>query len=157
MDTTTSTPTATPGTPAGSGSRGRTVFVTAVAAIVGAGVAAGLVIGFAGPITGTPTSSVTVVEHAPPAAGSGHHVTPAHPVTPPAPPAPSVAVMTLQRELGQLNYYEGPITGTMTTQTVQSIKYLQRDANLPQTGVLNPATQQAMANFLANGNNQMGS
>ena len=78
-------------------------------------------------------------------------------MTPPRPPAPSAAVETLQRELGQLNYYEGPITGTVTPQTVQAITYLQRDAHLPQTGVMNSATQTALTNFLANGNNQMGS
>ena len=49
-------------------------------------------------------------------------------------PHPSATVETLQRELGQLNYYEGPIDGTMNPQTVQAITYLQRDAHLPQTG-----------------------
>ena len=62
----------------------------------------------------------------------------------------------LQRELGQLNYYEGPITGTMNEQTVQAITYLQRDAHLPQTGTMTPATQTALQHFLATGNNQMG-
>ncbi len=41
--------------------------------------------------------------------------------------------MTLQRELGELNYYEGPITGTM-----------------------NAATEAVLQHFLATGNNQMG-
>ena len=71
------------------------------------------------------------------------------------PVAPSAAIETLQNELGRLNYYEGPVTGTMTPQTVQAITYLQRDAHLPQTGTMNAATQAALANFLANGNNQM--
>jgi peptidoglycan hydrolase-like protein with peptidoglycan-binding domain len=62
----------------------------------------------------------------------------------------------LQRELGQLNYYEGPITGTMNQQTVQAITYLQRDAHLPQTGTMNAATQSALTHMLATGNNQMG-
>ena len=69
----------------------------------------------------------------------------------------ATAVQELQRELGQLNYYEGPITGTMTPQTTQAITYLQRDAHLPQTGVMDAATQQALVTMLAHGNNQMGS
>lgn len=75
---------------------------------------------------------------------------PVHPVQPPA------AVVKLQQELGQLNYYEGPDDGIMGPQTIQAITYLQRDAHLPQTGQMNAATQAALANFLAHGNNQMG-
>jgi peptidoglycan hydrolase-like protein with peptidoglycan-binding domain len=44
----------------------------------------------------------------------------------------------------------------MGPQTVQSIKYLQRDAGLPQTGIMNAATVAALQNFRAYGNNQMG-
>jgi Putative peptidoglycan binding domain len=82
-------------------------------------------------------------------------VTPAKPVTPT--PAPSAAVETLQKQLGQLNYYEGPVDGLMGPQTIAAITYLQRDAGLPQTGTMNAATQAALANFLVNGNNQMAS
>ena len=64
---------------------------------------------------------------------------------------------TLQRELGRLDYYEGPITGTMTPQTVDAIKSLQRDAHLPQTGEMDRATESALANFLDNGNHRTGS
>jgi hypothetical protein len=81
---------------------------------------------------------------------------PATPVKPAHPVQPSAGVMKLQQELGQLNYYEGPDDGIMGPQTIQAIKYLQRDAHLPQTGVMNAATQAALANFLAHGNNQMG-
>jgi peptidoglycan hydrolase-like protein with peptidoglycan-binding domain len=72
------------------------------------------------------------------------------------PVAPSETIIVLQRELGQLNYYEGPVTGTMNEQTVQAITYLQRDAHLPQTGTMNAATQSALQHMLATGNNQMG-
>lgn len=68
----------------------------------------------------------------------------------------SAAVESLQRELAQLNYYNGPINGVMNTQTSNAIDYLQRDAHLPQTGQLNAATEAALFNFLAHGNNQMG-
>jgi peptidoglycan hydrolase-like protein with peptidoglycan-binding domain len=81
---------------------------------------------------------------------------PAKPTTPAHPVQPSAAVAKLQRELGQLNYYEGADDGLMGPQTIQAIKYLQRDAGLPQTGQMNAATQAALANFLAHGNNQMG-
>jgi hypothetical protein len=81
---------------------------------------------------------------------------PASPVNPAHPVQPSAAVMKLQQELGQLNYYEGADDGIMGPQTIQAIKYLQRDAGLPQTGQMNAATQAALAHFLAHGNNQMG-
>jgi Putative peptidoglycan binding domain len=82
-----------------------------------------------------------------------HTVTPAKPVAPT--PVPSAAVETLQKQLGQLNYYEGPVDGLMGPQTTAAITYLQRDAGLPQTGTMNAATQAALQNFLVNGNNQM--
>jgi len=80
---------------------------------------------------------------------------PATPVSPARPVQPSAAVVKLQQELGQLNYYEGPDDGIMGPQTIQAITYLQRDAGLPQTGQMNAATQAALAHFLAHGNNQM--
>ena len=80
---------------------------------------------------------------------------PAQPTSPVTPVHPSAAVEKLQQELGQLNYYEGPVDGIMGPQTIQAITYLQRDAHLPQTGQMNAATQAALANFLAHGNNNM--
>jgi hypothetical protein len=93
-----------------------------------------------------------------PAAGGTSAPTsaPAKPTTPVHPVQPSAAVVKLQQELGQLNYYEGPVDGIMGPQTIQAITYLQRDAGLPQTGQMNAATQTALANFLAHGNNHMG-
>jgi peptidoglycan hydrolase-like protein with peptidoglycan-binding domain len=142
--------TTTTTTPARTSSRGRTIFLTATGVVVGAGLAAGLVLGLgSGPTatdgpTATPTTSTSTGHHT--TGGSGHST----------PAALSAAVETLQKELGQLTYYEGPVTGTMNAQTTQAIEYLQRDAHLPQTGQMNAATQAALANFLANGNNQMG-
>ncbi len=85
--------------------------------------------------------------------GSQGQVTPSgtgsHTVT------PSAAVKTLQQELAQLNYYEGPIDGIMGAQTVQAIQDLQRQANLPQTGTMNSATEAALHNYLVHGNSQM--
>ena len=99
--------------------------------------------------TGSSTSTSSPATPANPATP----VTPSHPVTP---VQPSAAVMQLQRELGQLNYYEGPVDGLMGPQTIAAIKDLQRQAGLPQTGQMNAATQAALANYLAHGNNQMG-
>jgi hypothetical protein len=93
------------------------------------------------PITPTPTTTPT------------HTVTPAKPVAPK--PVPSAAVEALQKQLGQLNYYEGPVDGLMGPQTAAAITYLQRDAGLPQTGTMNAATQAALQNYLVHGNNQM--
>jgi Putative peptidoglycan binding domain len=103
----------------------------------------------------TPAVPVTPVTPTPTPTPAPAPVSPAVPVTP-ITPAPSAAVKTLQSQLAQLNYYEGSIDGLMGPQTTAAITYLQRDAGLPQTGVMNAATQAALANFLANGNNQMG-
>ena len=104
-----------------------------------------------GPSTSTSAPANSTTPGTPTAPASP--VTPSHPVTP---VQPSAAVMQLQRELGQLNYYEGPVDGVMGPQTIAAINDLQRQAGLPQTGQMNAATQAALANYLAHGNNQMG-
>ncbi len=43
----------------------------------------------------------------------------------------------------------------MGPQTAAAITDLQRQANLPPTGTMNAATQAALDNYLAHGNNQM--
>jgi len=154
MTTSTTTPAPT-STPSNSGSRGRGVALAVAGVLVGAAVATGLVYGLGAGTAAAPTvpSSTSVVVDGGGSGSSTHH----H-VTPPTPPVkPSTAIATLQRELGQLNYYEGPVSGVLNAQTTQAITYLQRDAHLPQTGTMNAATQAALANFLANGNSQMGS
>ena len=84
-------------------------------------------------------------------------VNPAQPTTPASPAVtPSASVKKLQQELGQLNYYEGPVDGVVGPQTTAAIKDLQRQAGLPQTGTMNAATQKALDDYLAHGNNQMG-
>ena len=88
-----------------------------------------------------------------PAQPSAPAANPAQPTTPAVPP--SAAVKTLQQQLGQLNYYEGPADGIMGPQTIAAVKDLQRQAGLPQTGTMTPATQAALARYLAHGNNQM--
>ena len=159
-----STPTSTtptvrvsaPQPPAPRPSGPRTALVAVGAAVVGAAVVAGLVLALTG--SGTPAAAQPAVRSAshtvtivstPTGGGSAHHVVP-------TPPVPSPAVETLQVELGRLNYYEGPVTGLMNTQTEQAVTYLQRDAHLPQTGTMNAATDTALIHFLADGNNQMG-
>ncbi|HEY0183269.1 MAG TPA: peptidoglycan-binding domain-containing protein [Rhodopila sp.] len=98
----------------------------------------------------TPASPATPAPHVTPA----HHLTPAHPATPAQ--TPSATVENLQRQLGQLNYYEGADNGIMTPATVQAIQDLQREAGLPQTGVLNAASDTALIHQLTFGNSQMG-
>ena len=155
MTTTTTTPVPTSTSSSnGSGSRGRGVALAVAGVLVGAAVATGLVYGLSGAGTAAPTvpASSVVIDGGGSGSSTHHHVTPVNP-----PVKPSAAIETLQRELGQLNYYEGPVTGVLNAQTTQAITYLQRDAHLPQTGTMNAATQAALANFLAHGNNQMGS
>jgi hypothetical protein len=141
--------------------RARAAAIGAVGLLAGAVVTAAVVLGVDSG-SATPAAIPAPVSTAPAAA----HVRVAHPQPVPSPrrtpastPAatPSPAIETLQRELGQLDYYEGPITGTMNGQTVAAITYLQRDAHLPQTGGMDAATQQALVAMLAHGNNQMGS
>ncbi len=127
------------------------------AIVIGAVIAAALIVLAATGLThnhaatsGSPAASASA-----PAPASAN---PAQPTTPAAPAVvPSASVKKLQQELGQLNYYEGPVDGIMGPQTIAAIKDLQRQASLPQTGTMNAATQAALANYLANGNNQMAS
>ena len=151
MSTTTSTRNH-PTTPAPAPSTsGRTVLISLGSAVAGAAIVAALAFGLGAFGSATPAASTTTPTVVPSSSTAHHHVTPV------TPPAPSETIIVLQRELGQLNYYEGPITGTMNTQTVDAIKYLQRDANLPQTGTMNAATERALITMLEQGNNQMGS
>jgi Putative peptidoglycan binding domain len=124
--------------------------------VIGAAVAAAIV-ALAVTLSGSHSSPAPATNGTPASASAPAQpttrVNPAHPVNP---VKPSAAVMQLQRELGQLNYYEGPVDGYMGPQTIAAIKDLQRQAGLPQTGQMNAATQAALANYLAHGNNQMG-
>ena len=129
---------------------GRTVLISLGSAVAGAAIVAGLAFGLGAFGSATPAASTTTPTVVPSSSTAHHHVTPVTPA------APSETIIVLQRELGQLNYYEGPITGTMNEQTVQAITYLQRDAHLPQTGTMNAATQAALQHMLVTGNNQMG-
>ena len=119
--------------------------------VIGTVVAAALIVLAA---VGLTHNHATTPASSPSASTSAPAVNPAQPTTPAV--TPSASVKKLQQELGQLNYYEGPVDGIMGPQTTAAIKDLQRQANLPQTGTMNAATQAALANYLAHGNNQMG-
>ena len=139
------------------------------AVIIGAVAAAALIVLAISGLTGSshpapaPAPRATASQPASPAQPSAPAANPAQPSAPAANPAqpttpavpPSAAVKTLQQQLGQLNYYEGPVDGIMGPQTTAAIKDLQRQAGLPQTGTMTPATQTALARYLAHGNNQM--
>ena len=139
------------------------------AIVIGAVIAAALIVLAATGLThnhaatsSTPAASASAPASANPAQpttpAAPAPANPAQPTTPAAPAVvPSASVKKLQQELGQLNYYEGSVDGIMGPQTIAAIKDLQRQANLPQTGTMNAATQAALANYLANGNNQMAS
>ncbi|MBV9793421.1 MAG: peptidoglycan-binding protein [Actinobacteria bacterium] len=101
----------------------------------------------------TTTAAPAASTSAPASTATTPAANPAHPSTPAV--VPSASVKKLQQELGQLNYYEGPVDGVMGPQTTAAIKDLQRQAGLPQTGTMNSATQAALDNYLVHGNNQM--
>jgi peptidoglycan hydrolase-like protein with peptidoglycan-binding domain len=126
--------------------------------VIGTVIAAALIVLAAVGLTHTASSSTPApaASTSNPAQPSspGQNVNPAQPTTPAV--TPSASVKKLQQELGQLNYYEGPVDGLMGPQTIAAIKDLQRQAGLPQTGTMNAATQKALENYLAHGNNQMG-
>jgi hypothetical protein len=132
------------------------------AIVIGTVIAAALIVLAAVGLTHTTSTSTpapaasTSVPAANPAqpTSPAQNVNPAQPTTPAV--TPSASVKKLQQELGQLNYYEGPVDGLMGPQTVAAIEDLQRQAGLPQTGTMNAATQKALDNYLAHGNNQMG-
>lgn len=147
------TPYQQPSNPQGGGPRSARIWIAALAAALVAVIVA-LCVVLTGSHSSTTPAASTSSSSAPAttsggssSGGSTHTVTPVQ---------PSAAVETLQRQLGQLNYYEGPVDGLMGPQTIAAIKDLQRQANLPQTGVMNTATQNALNYYLAHGNNQMG-
>jgi peptidoglycan hydrolase-like protein with peptidoglycan-binding domain len=65
-------------------------------------------------------------------------------------------VLALQRDLGQLNYYESPIDGVSGPATVAAIKDFQRANGLPADGIAGPATMAKIQQQMATGDNQMG-
>ena len=127
-----------------------------LAIVIGAVIAAALIVLAAVGLTrhdATAASGSPAASASAPAQPSAPSANPAQPTAPAV--VPSASVKKLQQELGQLNYYEGPVDGIMGPQTSAAIKDLQRQAGLAQTGTMNAATQAALDNFLVHGNNQM--
>ena len=56
---------------------------------------------------------------------------------------------TLQTELQQVGYYDGPIDGIYGPATVDAVKRLQADSGLPETGFVDKATAEALDALLA--------
>ena len=132
------------------GGNGSGYRITAI--VIGTVIAAALIVLAVIGVTHTTSTSTPA-----PAASTSAPAQPTNPAQPTTPAVtPSASVKQLQQELGQLNYYEGPVDGLMGPQTIAAIKDLQRQAGLPQTGTMNAATQKALENYLAHGNNQMG-
>ena len=60
-----------------------------------------------------------------------------------------------KQELAELNFYQGPINGYDTPQTVAAVKDLQRQAGLPQTSHMDTQTRAALVKYLEQGDNVM--
>ena len=58
-------------------------------------------------------------------------------------------VSSLQSDLAAAGYYEGEIDGLYGPMTIDSVEQLQRDAGLPVTGLVDPATRTVLAAALA--------
>jgi hypothetical protein len=150
------------GRPGSQGPRWFRVWAIAIGSIIAAALIALAAVGLTHHTTTSTTPAPAASTSAPASTGTdtgantGTSTSPAQPTTPASPAVvPSASVKKLQQELGQLNYYEGPVDGVMGPQTTAAIKDLQRQANLPQTGTMNAATQKALDNYLVHGNNQM--
>jgi len=65
-------------------------------------------------------------------------------------------VAALQRDLGQLNYYESPVDGVAGPATRAAIEDFQRANGLPVNGVAGPSTMATIKHQLVTGDNQMG-
>ena len=144
--------------PANQGPSGYRIAAIAIGTIIAAALVALAAVGLTHHTTTTHTATPAASTSAPASTGASTQAqaNPAQPTTPASPAVvPSASVKKLQQELGQLNYYEGPVDGIMGAQTTAAIKDLQRQANLPQTGTMNSATQAALDNYLVHGNNQM--
>ena len=144
--------------PANQGPSGYRIAAITIGTIIAAALVALAAVGLTHSSTTTSTPAAPASTSAPassaatqaPAANPAQPTTPAHPAV-----VPSASVKKLQQELGQLNYYEGPVDGIMGAQTTAAIKDLQRQAGIAQTGTMNSATQAALDNYLVHGNNQM--
>jgi len=137
--------------PANQGPSGYRIAAIAIGTIIAAALVALAAVGLTHSSTSHTTAPAASTSTSAPATAPSAN--PAQPSTPAV--VPSASVKKLQQELGQLNYYEGPVDGIMGAQTTAAIKDLQRQANLPQTGTMNSATQAALDNYLVHGNNQM--
>ena len=80
-------------------------------------------------------------------------LTGSHPAPAPAPPAGTSQPASPAQP--SANPAQPTTPAANPAQTIAAVKDLQRQAGLPQTGTMNPATQAALARYLAHGNNQM--
>jgi Putative peptidoglycan binding domain len=53
-------------------------------------------------------------------------------------------IMSVQKELGQLGYYHGPVDGVAGSETERAVRWFQAIDHLPVTGQIDSATRQAL-------------
>lgn len=131
------------------------VATTGTAALALAGITAAVFMGFAAPAVAstTPGTTTTITQsstdHASTSTSGGksnsgggsHHSQ--HSSTP-----SQQEILRWQTDLSKLSYYDGPLDGVMSAETHQSIRLLQADAHLPQTGDMDAPTRAAMQYML---------
>jgi hypothetical protein len=129
-------------------STGWAIAAAGTAALAIAGVTAAVFLGFAaGPAhaTTTPAAATVITQvshtHAHTDGGGSHRGQ--HASTP-----TQQQVLRWETDLTTLDYDDGTLDGVMSAETHQSIRLLQADANLPQTGDMDAPTQVAMQKML---------
>ena len=141
--------------PTGKKRTGRVVAITGTAALALAGITAAVFMGFAAPASapGAAAAPTTITKISKQntttdsgSSGGGKH-SGGHSSHPTGTPTQQ-EILRWQTDLSKLNYYDGPLDGVMSAETHNSIRLLQADADLTETGDMNAATRTAMQYML---------
>jgi peptidoglycan hydrolase-like protein with peptidoglycan-binding domain len=133
------------------------VATTGTAALALAGLTAAVFMGFAAPsaeATTVPATTTVSTSHTTTSDGSttgggshaGGHTSGRHSHQSRTPS--SAQILRWQKDLTTLDYYDDDLDRVMSPEMQQSIRLLQGDAGLPQTGIMDHATQAAMQKML---------
>ena len=146
--------------PTGKKRTGRVVALTGTAALAVAGITAAAFLAFAAPTSApgaaaAPTTITKISKHVTTTgsgdsngsnSGGGQH-SGGHSSHSTGTPTQQ-EILRWQTDLSKLDYYDGPLDGVMSAETHNSIRLLQADAELTETGDMNAATRTAMQYML---------